>query len=183
MLKNLKPKNANLMVIDIQSKMMPVIENEEQVVRNTLLLLKGAKILGVDTYFTEQYPKGLGNTIEELQEYIDREKFLEKASFSVYPEMAETLDSLIALGKNQFIIAGVEAHVCVYQTAKDLLRAGAEVYIAYDAVGSRDRGNYKQIIDSLTQMGVCFLPVEAILFELVEVSGTPQFKEISKLVK
>ncbi len=175
--------NTVLMVIDIQEKLYPFIENKDEVLKNNSILIKGAKALGLKTVITEQYPKGLGKTINELQEDIADLDRWEKTSFSVGRDNAKEIQSLVDSGKNTFILSGIESHICVYQTAKDLLNKDLTVVLAYDACGSRKKENHEKIIDTLRDLGALILPTESVLFELMVNSKHPGFKQISSLVK
>ncbi len=176
-------EKANLIIVDIQEKLLPAISNKEEIVANTKILIETAKSLGLNIVLSEQYPKGLGSTISEIKEMLDSESQIEKTSFSVCGDNKALFDSLLKQEKSQFIIAGIEAHICVYQTVKDLLTSGAEVFLVSDVVGSRKDASRLQIIHTLTNMGTTVLPTESILFELLENSKNKHFKNISKLIK
>ncbi len=181
--KNSKITNNNsvVMVIDIQEKLLPVIENKEEVLSNTKLLLKASKVLGIKTIITEQYPKGLGNTVAEIN--TNDSKVIEKTSFSVCVDHKKKIDKLIKKGKTKFIIAGIETHVCVFQTVRDLLAKGVEVYLLSDAVGSRKSINSIQAIGTLRKMGATVVPTETVLFDILKTSNHKKFKDISRLIK
>ncbi len=179
----IKLDNTALFVIDIQEKLFPFINNKDSVLKNSTILINGAKELGLKTIINEQYPKGLGPTIEELQPLIQGLEKWEKTSFSVYIDNQEKVDQLLKSGIDTFILCGIETHVCVYQTAKCLLEKGAKVYLAYDALGSREYRNHKMILSTLQHLGAVVVPTETILFELMIHSKHQAFKAISKLVK
>jgi nicotinamidase-related amidase len=170
---------AALLIIDVQQKLMPVIHDAEAVVANIERLIRGAHILGVPALLTEQYVKGLGPTIDSVrlafEETYDYAPF-EKAAFSA-------AGCLPSIDRAQILIAGVEAHVCVYQSAMDLLAAGHEVTILEDAVSSRTPRNRDIALRRLAQEGVKSSSTEMALFELCAVSGTDEFRAISQLVK
>ncbi len=182
-LSKLCAEKANLIIIDIQEKLLPAISNKDDVVKNTKILIETAKNLDLNIVLSEQYPKGLGSTIPEIKEMLNSQEQVEKTSFSVCGDNKELFDKLLKQEKNQFIIAGIEAHICVYQTVKDLLISGAEVFLVSDAVGSRKDASRLQIINTLISMGAVVLPTESILFELLENSKNKHFKNISKLIK
>jgi nicotinamidase-related amidase len=171
--------DTGLLVIDIQAKLIDKIPQKTQVIANTLKLIRGAQILGVPVYGTEQYPKGLGPTVTELADQLPAK--LEKVSFSggVLPEVIEFFKSKKI---QKILVTGVEAHVCVLQTALDLMEQGFQVYVAADAVGSRDDQDFEFGLKRMGQAGVVLTTSEAALFEWTEKAGTPEFKEISKLV-
>lgn len=179
----LDPKSAVAVVIDIQERLIPVISNWKEVEKNTMILLEGADIVGMPIIFSEQYPRGLGSTIASLKPWIKDDNIFQKTSFSLLDDLKEPMEMFFSQGRYQFILAGIEAHVCVYQTARDLLALGKEVVLAYDGVGSRKSENCLWALRSLQSLGALVLPTESILFDLQRKSGTPEFKKISNLVK
>ncbi len=182
-MQKLNTTNTALLVIDIQERLFPVISNKDEIAKNTSILLKAAKELKLKTLITEQYPKGLGHTIAELNEDIQGFDIVEKTSFSVYDDNKPYIDKIIESGVKNFVLCGIESHICVYQTAKDLLECGLNVYIAYDATGSRNINNHRQILDTQLQLGAVIVPTESILFELLGGAKHESFKVISKLIK
>ncbi len=182
-IKRISVDNAALIMIDMQRKLLPVIDNHEDVIKNNKILLKGAKELGLKTLVTEQYPKGMGHTEESLLDEIKDIEVLQKMTFSVYGDNKADIDQLVKSGIDTFILCGIEAHVCVYQTAKDLLAKGLNVYLVYDALGSRNKLNHKYILKTLLNMGAYVIPTESLLFELLVSSKHASFKNISKLIK
>jgi nicotinamidase-related amidase len=171
--------DTGLLVIDIQAKLIDKIPQKTEVVENTQKLIQGAKILGLPVYATEQYPKGLGSTVSELADQLPNK--LEKISFScgVLPEV---IDFFKSKKIQKILVTGVEAHVCVLQTALDLIEQGFSVYLAADAVGSRHEQDLELGLKRMANAGVVLTTSEAALFEWTEKAGTPEFKEISKLV-
>ncbi len=176
-------ENSVLIVIDIQEKLFPLIANKEEVAKNNQILIEGAKALGLQTIVTEQYPKGIGSTINELKNSIQDLALLQKLSFSCVVDLKSSFEDIIKAGKNTFILSGIETHICVYQTAKDLLNMGQRVCLVYDACGSRKKENHQQMINTLRNLGALILPTESVLFELMTHSKHKEFKTISKLVK
>ncbi|HEY7751048.1 MAG TPA: hydrolase [Ignavibacteriaceae bacterium] len=178
--KLLRKEKTSLLIIDIQKRILPVILNHQTVVENTLKLIKGFKILSLPVYYTEQYPKGLGNTVEEIQNELNGNKLFEKMSFSCSgaDNLFEKLKST-----NQIVITGIETHVCVQQTVLDLLENNFQVNIAADAVSSRKETDHRIALERMKSNGAEITTTESILFELLEVSGTDSFKQVSKLVK
>lgn len=179
----LNSKSAVVLVIDIQEKLLPVMANSKQVEKNAQQLLEGARLLDVATVFSEQYPRGLGATIASLDQWKENAKVYEKTSFSLLDDLKEEMEELFSKGYHQFIISGIETHVCVYQTARDLLLENKEVIIAYDAVGSRDENNNHWALKSLQSLGALILPTETILFDLQRTAKSPTFKAISSIIK
>lgn len=170
-----------LLVIDIQDRLVRAMEDRVEVVRNTSILLEASKLLDIPVINTEQYPKGLGSTIDEIKDIRDDVKIFEKNSFTGYTE--ELKKELESLARNKIIIAGMETHVCVFQTVRDLLLAGFQVHIAKDAVSSRTNSNYENGLKLMRDMGAVINNTETIVFDILKVSGTPEFKTISKLIK
>lgn len=174
-------RNTALIVIDIQEKILKVINEFERVVDNSLKLIKGFKILNIPIYFTEQYPKGLGPTIAEIRDELKNNP-IEKMTFSC-SGAGDLFKELIDNDISQVVICGIESHVCVLQTVLDLLANGFQVNVAADAVSSRKEFDYKIALDRMRSHGAEITTAESVLFELLEVCGTDQFKQISKLVK
>ncbi len=179
----LSVESSALIVIDIQEKLFPFIANKEEVLKNNKILIEGAKALGLKTIVSEQYPKGIGETVSDLQGTIQGLELVEKLSFSCAVDLKNDFDALIKSGKDTFILSGIETHICVYQTAKDLLNMGKKVCLVYDACGSRKKENHEQMINTLRNLGVLVLPTESVLFELMINCKHQEFKTISKLVK
>jgi nicotinamidase-related amidase len=138
-------------------------------------LLQAARILGLPSVVTEQYPKGLGHTAPEVG--LEDERPIEKTVFSA--ARAERFD---LAGREQAIVCGIETHVCVSQTVHDLLARGVEVHVPADAVGSRHELDYARGLERLERAGAVVSTVEAALFELLERAGTPEFKALQKLI-
>jgi hypothetical protein len=145
------------------------------------MLLQGAKILGVPAFVTEQYPKGLGKTVPQLAELLD--PAAEKLLFSCAEVLDWGLATIQTDNRFQIVVAGIEAHVCVLQTVLDLLGSGFQVYVAADAVSSRDEFDRKIAFDRMSAGGATIVTTESVLFEWCERSGTPEFKQISQLIK
>ncbi len=176
---------AILVVIDVQERMLPVIDRAAVVVSNVGRLIRGSHILGVPVILTEQYTKGLGPTVESIRNVLRESggyEPIEKSCFSAHGCAAfET--RLSELDRTQILLAGVETHVCVYQTAMDLLQDEYEVTIIADAVSSRTAENKAIALERLTSEGVKLSSTEMVLFELLVQAGTDEFRAISKLVK
>jgi len=170
-----------LMVIDIQERLVPAMKVANNVIENTNILISAAKEFSIPIITTEQYPRGLGNTVPALKDYIDSNYLFEKNSFTAYTE-----DVKLALEKfdcKKVIITGMETHICVFQTIRDLLAEGYHVFIASDAVCSRTKENYLNGLDLIKDMGAMVSNTETIIFDLLKEAGTPEFKVLSKLIK
>lgn len=180
--KLLKPDTSALLIIDIQDRILPVINNYQIVIDNTLKLIKGFKVLGLPIYYTEQYPKGLGPTTKIIKDELGDLQPFDKMSFSG-SGAGELFNEFKKKNLTQIIVCGVESHVCVQQTVLDLIENDVQVNLAADAVSSRKEIDYRTALDRMRQHGVEVTTTEAVLFELLKVCGTPQFKEVSKIVK
>jgi nicotinamidase-related amidase len=176
---------AFLVVIDVQQKLMPVIDDHESIVRNIERLVRGCKVLDIPAIVTEQYVRGLGPTVPAIRgafEETSGYEPIEKSCFSGYgcPEFVMATRNL---HRKQAIIAGVEAHVCVYQTVEDLLANGYDVTVIADAVSSRTPANKDIALRRMVSDGARLSSTEMALFELTVNSGTDEFREIVRLVK
>lgn len=170
------------LIIDIQEKLFPHIYQNEEIAKNTAILIKGLQELNIPVLVTEQYTKGLGFTIPELQEiFLDKETH-EKRSFSCCDDHKINL-LLTGYNRKVIIIAGIEAHVCVLQTAIDLIKAGIVPVIVEDCVSSRKEKDKNIAIERMRQEGALITTYESVLFELTRYSNTDTFKKISNLVK
>jgi len=178
-------EHAVFVLIDVQERLMPVIDRASDVLRNAERLVRGAHVLGVPVLLTEQYVKGLGATVDPIRAAFDETsgyRPIEKACFSAHgcePFAAQ----LAALERPQVIVAGVEAHVCVHQTVLDLRAAGLDVTIVADAVSARSAENKEIALRRMVADGVRLSSTEMVLFELLGVSGTDEFRAISRLIK
>ena len=177
----LSAERSLLLVIDIQDRLMPAIFEGERVVRKSAALMAAAAEMAVPVLITEQYPKGLGHTAPVLLESGGYEMF-EKITFSAARTPAVS-DRLAVLGRDQIVICGAEAHVCVQQTAIDLKVAGYEVFVVADAISSREPDNARLAIERMRGLGLQVLSSEMVIFEWLERAGTPSFKAVLPLIK
>ncbi len=169
-------------VVDIQERLFPVMEGKEEVLRRCRMLLEGLKVLDLPILHTEQYPKGLGPTIEPIRQLLEADQPIEKIAFSCCDE-PDFLVSLGKTGRKTVIICGIETHVCVLQTVVDLVERGYKPVVVADCVASRNPGDKSVAIERMRMEGAVVTTCESILFELARVAGTDQFKAISRLVK
>jgi len=172
-----------LIVIDVQERLLPAIFQQQQIIFNARRLLEAASALGVPIVVTEQYPQGLGGTVKELLPFVPAETaVLPKKSFSIYDD--ESIRAEIEKhSRSQIILCGVEAHVCVQQSAFDLLGAGKEVHIVVDAIGSRFADNRDTALRRFESSGMVLTSTESLLFEWCRSADHPQFKMFSRLAK
>lgn len=180
--KLLKSDQTALLIIDIQERILPVINNYQKVVENSIKLIKGFKVLNLPIYFTEQYPKGLGPTHKAIADELGGIQPFNKMSFSC-SGAGDLFNEFKKKKLSQIVICGIEAHVCVQQTVLDLIENEIQVNLAADAVSSRKEIDYKSALDRMRYHGAEVTTAESILFELLNVCGTDQFKAISKIVK
>jgi nicotinamidase-related amidase len=178
----LSPENTVLVAIDFQERLFPVMHEKEKLLKQVVRLIQGARVLEIPVILTEQYPRGLGPTLPEIKALLPEVTPIEKTCFSCCDADA-FCRALEAAGRKQVLLGGIEAHICVYQTAVSLKQAGYEVQVVADAVSSRDPEN-KMV--SLFKMGAAGIPpttVETALFELLKVASGDKFKQISNIVK
>jgi nicotinamidase-related amidase len=171
-----------LLVIDVQEKLNRVMIGRESLVVSIQKLIRGANVLGLAVIVTEQYPRGLGPTIPEVAELLSETRPIEKMCFSCYGDI-NILEKLKSLKREQILVAGIEAHVCVYQTVADLLSAGYEVHVVADCISSRTIENKAIALEKMKAMGAGITSVEIALFELLKTAESKYFKEISQIVK
>ncbi len=175
-------ENSVGLVIDIQERLVPVMEENEVLIENCKKLIQGLQVLEVPMLVTQQYTKGLGETIEEIKVLIPDFQYIEKKDFSCFDEPVFA-DKLAATGDKTVIICGIESHVCVLQTAIDLKEAGYVPVVVMDCVSSRSFDNVDLAAERFRYEGILMTSLESVLFELTRSAGAPGFKEISKLVK
>ncbi|OCQ22044.1 hypothetical protein A7985_09585 [Pseudoalteromonas luteoviolacea] len=174
------PLNYQILVVDIQQNFQPHIEEYESVIKATHKLLTAAHILNIPTIMFEQYPKGLGHTDERLSSFAS--KVIEKTTFSACK--ANELNEVENFSNTSIkVIVGLETHICVYQTAQDLLKQGNTVYILADGVCSRKLQHKNWALDQLRSDGAKVICLETFLFEALRDAKHPQFKQVSKLIQ
>ena len=178
----IKKEDSLALFIDVQSKLFPFIAGNAELSSNIIKLLNGLIVLDVDIIITEQYSKGLGSTIEPILNNISDYKYFEKMSFSCCGH-SEFMNELELRNKKNIIIAGIESHVCVFQTVIDLIQNNYKPVVIEDCISSRKENDKKIAVNRMIKEGAIISTYESILFELCEISGTEQFKKISKIVK
>lgn len=177
----LKRQKTALIIVDVQERILKVMRKHEKLLINILKLIKGAKTLSVPIYYTEQYPKGLGETVQEIKNELEGVA-IQKLSFSC--SGAENFFKELKQKQiEQVIVCGIESHVCVQQTVLDLLANGFQVNLPVNAVSSRFKMDYTTAINRMGIHGAEITTVESILFELLEVCGTEEFKIVSSFIK
>ncbi|MBI1205653.1 MAG: isochorismatase family protein [Azospirillum sp.] len=171
-----------LVIIDLQERLLPAIHDRARVIANTRVLLQAAAALGVPVIATEQYPKGLGRTVAELLELLPAPPPIAKLHFACTGEPAFAA-ALAASGRDQIVLAGTEAHVCVLQTALGLRQLDRTCFVVADAVSSRTPDNAELGLKRMAANGVELVSTEMTLFEWMGRAGTPAFKAVSRLIK
>lgn len=180
---NLTRKNCALLVIDVQDKVFAHVDRGMDVFKNIQKAVQGFQTLHMPIVVTEQYPEGLGSTIMPLQMALGKEYQPKmKSTFSCMDDPALN-KYLMSLPIQQWVLAGIEAHICILQTAKALIRAGKQVTVLNDAISSRSIFDFSTSIAEMRDEGVRISSVETVLFELLRDSHAPEFKAISDLVK
>jgi nicotinamidase-related amidase len=179
----LEASKASLLIVDVQTRLLPAMAEPERIVSRCQVLLKAAEAMEIPVIVSEQYPKGLGHTVPEL--VGPKAEVFGKLSFSCWRDV-EMRKAFIELHENErplMIVAGIEAHVCVLQSCIDIYNAGFGVFAVADAMGSRDPKSAELAYDRLRGAGVQVISTEMAIFELMEKAGTPLFKTLSALIK
>ncbi|WP_138159145.1 isochorismatase family protein [Peptoniphilus catoniae] len=173
-------ERALFLFIDLQDKLLKAIYQNERVLKYNKVLAEMSKIMKIESLITVQYPKGLGNTNKDLLDILNQEE-IAKTEFScmLNKDFRRAIEST---GKKQVVVSGIEGHICVLLTVRDLIEKGYEVFIASDAISSRTEFNYKNSLALMSEMGCVVTNTESIMFDLNSVSGTDEFKKVQKLI-
>jgi len=175
-------ENSLLVIVDIQEKLARTMSERDRVLRNCGKLIKTAQALNIPILITEQYPNGLGRTLPELESLLVNAEPIEKVTFSCYLE-SSFIDALAIENKSHIIVAGMETHICVVQTALDLLQHGYTVGVVQDAVCSFNLRDTEIAITRMRDENVVMLSTEMIIYELLKRSGTSEFKKLLPILK
>jgi len=168
-----------LVVVDVQERLAPAVDGGERVIENAGWLIKIAREVAVPLLVTEQYPKGLGHTVQALRSLLVDDEVMEKVHFS-FMDSDPIRRQLASLGRRQIVVVGTEAHVCVLQSALGLLSEGYEVFVVADAVSSRRPADAEVALQRLRDEGVRVVTREMVAFEWMNRAGTDTFRRISK---
>ena len=179
----LSVESSALFVVDVQENFRPHIADVDDMLAAIQLLVGGCDRLGVPTAISEQYPRGLGATVSEIRELVPEAPLFDKMEISSFAAPGWSDMPAAVRDRDTFIIVGIEAHVCVSQTVHDLLHAGKRVHVVADAVGSRDPWQKERALQRLQVAGAHITTAEMALFELLECAGTPEFKDVQRLIK
>lgn len=179
---NITTENSIFLFIDIQEKLVSMLKDKikQQTEKNCYILAKTTSLLNIKTIITEQYPKGLGSTIDIVKKNINNKSlFFEKFSFNALDskEIRKTINK-----KNIFVF-GIETHICVYQTVLNLLKSKYNVFVIKDACASRDKNQFETSINLMKKSGAKIITTEMVLFGLLKSSKNPKFKELQALIK
>lgn len=184
----LDPKRAALAVIDVQQRLAAAMPEEvlRASLRQMVSIMECARLMDLPCVVTEQYRKGLGTTLpmvaEALSKFDPEPTFVEKMDFSCMA-VEEFRQWVLGTGRQQFIVMGIETHVCVFQTARDLTAEGYTVHVPRDTTMSRTRANWQVGLELMDRAGAVVTSAETVIFDLLGRAGTDQFKVMSKLVK
>lgn len=175
-------QSAALVVIDFQEKLLPKIQRAEAITAKAVKLIRFCRDMGIPVFWTEQYPKGLGPTVEEIARELPDQRPFDKTVFGCFgaPGFGDALEHA---GRGQLLLTGIETHVCVMQTGLDALDRGFEVFVPRDAVSSRADSEYEAGLSRLARAGAEIVTTEMALFELLREAGTPEFKKVLPLLK
>jgi nicotinamidase-related amidase len=174
--------NSVLILVDVQQKLCPVMAGNTELVKNLSILVQGICTLDIPVIVCRQYPKAIGDIIPELQEHLGCIKPVDKMCFSCAGS-EEFMEKLKSCGASHCIVCGIESHICVYQTVRDLQRLGFHTHVPLDGIASRTIENKHVAAERMRHEGATVTSVEMLLFELLQTSEHPQFKTISKLIR
>ena len=176
----LSPDAAIALIIDLQEKLAPVMNDAPKLIANARYLLEGLNVYKIPIVLTRQYPKGLGDTIPEIKAVSENAVVMDKTTFSCLDDR-EIRNFFVTDPRPNVLLAGIETHICVLQTALDLLELGKKVFLVADCVSSRSPFDSEIALKRAIQSGVVPTTSEAALFEITQAAGSPEFKAISKL--
>jgi len=178
----ISPENTLALIVDYQEKLVPAMSDIDSLIHNSSILLKGLAVLGIPAIITQQYTRGLGETVPEILEAAGPCPVFDKITFSCYQDK-EIRSAVRSSGRKTVLVCGIESHVCVLQTVIDLLGDGYRVVLVEDCIDSRKPSDKATALIRARQEGALITSYEAILFELTHIAGNERFKQISKLVK
>ena len=182
-MKLVNQEDCLLLIIDIQEKLLNAVFNKTEVEKSSEILAKTANLMNLPVIVTEQYPKGLGDTVPSIRLNLpETSNYFEKISFSALDE-EKIINTIKKYNKKQIIILGIETHICVHQTVSALLDEGFQVIVVKDACGSRSNSEYLSAMDIMKDNGAKIKTAEMVIFELLKTAKHPNFKEIQLLIK
>lgn len=175
-------ENSCLVVVDVQGKLAELMSEKDALYKNIQILIRAARILNIPILWCQQVPKALGPTIEEIAQLLEDTEPINKSSFSCCSDK-QFINKLKQTNRKQVILCGIETHVCIYQTATDLKKAGFEVSVIADAVSSRTLENKKTALTKMQVLGIDISGTEMLLFELLKTAEHPNFRQIANLIR
>ncbi|MGB1297799.1 MAG: isochorismatase family protein [Psychrobium sp.] len=178
----LERNNCGLMIVDVQGALARKVYASDQVINNIARLTQCARILDLPIIWLEQYPTGLGHTVPEITEHLGGVDCLEKSHFCALTE-SHIVDAVDKTNKKQWLVTGIEAHICVYQTVAAMLEGGFHVEVVSDGVSSRVNSNLELALTKMTALGATLTSVEMAVYELLKRAGTDEFKQILPVIK
>lgn len=178
----LQQQNTGLIIIDVQGKLATLVANSDETIQSVITLVQGMKILGLPVIWVEQLPDKLGATVSAIAEHLSDSEPFAKSTFSALGNTAIS-QAIASTGRTDWLVCGIETHICVYQTVCDLLDNGYHAHIVNDAVSSRNPQNKALALDKMQRLGAHISGVEMALYELLERADIPEFKAILPLVK
>lgn len=178
----LNAEQSLLLVVDIHVRLAPAVHGADRAIANAAILMKAARRLGVPVLVSEHYRQGLGPTVPEIAALAPEGAIMEKIHFSCADEPA-CAERMAAIGRPQVVIAGMEAHVCVMQTALGLKDASYQPFLVQDATGSRRHEDYAAAIERLRADGIPIVTTEMVVFEWLNRADTPEFRDLLALIK
>ncbi len=171
-----------LLVVDVQERLFPHMQDKKALVQSLQSVINGAKVFHLPVIFTEQAPEKIGKTILEINSLLGDAARFEKLTFSCCGQ-TDFVSKIAALKKKNILLTGVETHVCVYQTAVDLMKMGFNVHVVVDAVSSRTNFNKEIGLNLMAKAGASLTSVETVLCSLLKRAEGHEFKEVLKLIK
>jgi nicotinamidase-related amidase len=174
-------EKAVVFIVDMQERLFKTMNKKDELLKNSLKLLKGCKAFNLSIVATEQYPQGLGPSLPEIRPFLETGKTFSKLSFSGYTPQVST--HLKGLNKKDIILLGIEAHVCVWQTCRDLIQDGYQVFMPMECVSSRSYTHILNALKLMEKIGAYVTNIETILFDLLKTKENPEFRFISELIK
>lgn len=179
---SINKNDVALVLVDIQERLASVMADRDKVISNCLHLIELSKLLQVPVVLTEQYPKGLGQTVHEIRKALPHYRPIEKLTFDCCG-VNPFIEALTSVGRKNIVLAGMETHICVLQTCIGLIKEGYNVHVPEDAVCSRTKENFKTGIGFMRDAGAVITCTETVLFQLLERAGTEEFRTISKRIR
>ena len=174
--------NTMAMIIDYQERLLPAMDEPRELAKQTEILIRGLKELDIPMVITQQYTQGLGMSESFVFEAAQTQEFMDKIEFSAMKD-TEIIKEVNQIDKENIIVCGIEAHICVLQTCLDLKEQGFTPYLVLDCIGSRKRSDWEMTIIRAQQEGIIVTSAESVLFELLEKAGSATFKTISRLIR